>query len=494
MIINLIGYSIIILYCLILLFILIYCLFQLHLYWKHHFGKKKLPQNLKQLSGSFPVVTIQLPIFNEMHVARRIIKHCCQLDYPLDKLHIQVLDDSTDKTLDISIETITHYQKQGYDIELVHRKDRKGYKAGALREALSSAKGEFIAIFDADFIPPKGFLQTSLPHFTQEKVGVVQGRWMHINEDYSLITRLQAFQLNVHFMIEQSGRFRGEYYLQFNGTAGIWRKETIINAGNWQADTLTEDLDLSYRAQLKGWRITYLNHLGSPAELPVEMNGLKSQQYRWMKGGAETATKILPQLWKSSISLGRKVQGTAHLLSSSVFLLIFLGAVCSIPMLLFMSYRGIPAHFLGIFLAATLSIIAVYYSANVLQMGQNPRTRSQKALQFIGLFPMFLSLSMGLSLHNSIAVWDGFRGKRTSFIRTPKYNIRKKEDRFSGHPYLSQTVPTSTKVEIALAFLFLSASAYGWYIDYMAFFLFHVLLTIGFGGIAYFSLKHVKHS
>jgi len=494
MIIDFFGYLAIALYCVILTYILLYCLFQLQLLWKHHYGRQKLPEELHLTKGPYPAVTVQLPIFNEMQVASRIIKHCAQFDYPKDKLQIQVLDDSTDKTLEISRKAVKKYKGEGINIELIHRTNRKGYKAGALEGALPRATGEFIAIFDADFIPSPSFLKQTLPHFVSPEVGVVQTRWTHVNENYSLLTRLQAFQLNVHFMIEQSGRFRGGYFLQFNGTAGLWRKQTILDSGNWKADTLTEDLDLSYRAQLKGWRITYLNHLGSPAELPVEMNGLKSQQYRWMKGGAETATKILPQLWKSSISLGRKVQGTAHLLSSSVFLLIFLGAVCSIPMLLFMSYRGIPAHFLGIFLAATLSIIAVYYSANVLQMGQNPRTRSQKALQFIGLFPMFLSLSMGLSLHNSIAVWDGFRGKRTSFIRTPKYNIRKKEDRFSGHPYLSQTVPTSTKVEIALAFLFLSASAYGWYIDYMAFFLFHVLLTIGFGGIAYFSIKHVKHS
>lgn len=494
MIIDFFGYLAIALYCVILTYILIYCLFQLQLLWKHHYGSRKLPGELQLAEGPYPMVTIQLPIYNEMQVAKRIIKHCAQLDYPRDKLQIQVLDDSTDETLDISRRAVEKYKKEGLNIELIHRTDRSGYKAGALQEALPQAKGEFIAIFDADFIPSPSFLKQTLPHFSSPEVGVVQTRWLHINEDYSLLTRLQAFQLNVHFMIEQSGRFRGGYFLQFNGTAGLWRKQTIIDSGNWQADTLTEDLDLSYRSQLKGWRITYLNHLGSPAELPVEMNGLKSQQYRWMKGGAETAVKILPQLWKSSASFGRKVQGTAHLLSSSVFLLIFLAAICSIPMLLFMSYRDIPAHFLGVFLAATLSIVAVYYSANVLQAGHSSRARGQKAFQFIGLFPMFLSLSMGLSLHNSIAVWDGFRGKRTSFVRTPKYNIRKKEDHFSGHPYLSRTVPLSTKIELALALLFLGASAYGWYIDYMAFFIFHVLLALGFGGIAYYSIKHVKYS
>ena len=492
MLIDILGYTVIGMYCLILTYILIYCLFQLHLLWAHHFGSKKLPETLKLKKGVYPKVTIQLPIFNEMQVAARIIKHTCSLNYPTSELQIQVLDDSTDETLEISRKTVERYKNKGFDIKLIHRNDREGYKAGALKAALPHAKGEFIAIFDADFIPDPSFLQQALPHFSEQEVGVVQTRWMHINEDYSLLTRLQAFQLNVHFKVEQSGRFRSGYYLQFNGTAGLWRKKTIWDAGNWQADTLTEDLDLSYRAQLRDWKIIYLDQVGSPAELPVEMNGLKSQQYRWMKGGAETAVKILPALWKSSSTLRKKIQGTVHLLSSSIFLLIFLAAILSVPMLFFMSYRNLPAHFLGIFLAATLSIIAVYYSANVIQPKSSPAGRAKKGVEFIGLFPLFLSLSMGLSLHNSIAVWDGFRGKKTSFVRTPKYNIRKKEDAFSGHPYLSKKVPLSTKIEAILSLLFLAACIYGWYIGYMAFLVFHILLAIGFGGIAYYSFKHVQ--
>ncbi|NBC24853.1 MAG: glycosyltransferase [Bacteroidetes bacterium] len=487
------GYFLIGLYCVILTYILIYCLFQFQLLWKHYLGGTQMPEQLEIKKGPFPTVTIQLPIFNEMDLAERIIEFSCKLDYPKERLQIQVLDDSTDTTLAVSEKAVEKYRQQGFDIELIHRAHRTGYKAGALREGMKSAKGEYIAIFDADFIPSSAFLIRTLPHFSDDRVGVVQTRWMHINENYSLLTRLQAFQLNVHFMIEQSGRFRGGYFLQFNGTAGLWRKNTIIESGNWQDDTLTEDLDLSYRSQLNGWKITYLNHLGSPAELPVEMNGLKSQQYRWMKGGAETAVKILPKLWGSSETIIRKLQGTIHLLSSSIFLFIFSAAILSIPMLLFMSYRDISAQFLGVFLAATLSIVAVYYSANVLQAKVDLKEYTQeKNLEFLGLFPMFLSLSMGLSFHNSVAVWDGLRGKKTSFIRTPKYNIQKKNDKFTNHPYLSRKIPMSTKIEIFLSLLFVACCIYGWITGYMSFIVFHFLLAMGFGGIAYYSIKHVK--
>jgi cellulose synthase/poly-beta-1,6-N-acetylglucosamine synthase-like glycosyltransferase len=426
-----------------------------------------------------------------MHVARRIIEHCCQLEYPKRLLQIQVLDDSTDETLSISSEIVSYYQNQGIDIELVHRKNRQGYKAGALKEALPLVKGEYVAIFDADFIPPPDFLYKTLGHFSSQKVGVVQTRWTHLNEDYSLLTKLQAFQLNVHFLIEQSGRFRGKYFLQFNGTAGVWRKATIIDAGNWQSDTLTEDLDLSYRAQLKGWDIAYLDQVGCPAELPVEMNGLKSQQYRWMKGGAETALKILPSLWKSPVELPKKILGSLHLLSSTVFLLIFISAICSIPMLLFMSWMNISPHFLALFLGATLSIIIVYLFANARQSRNRPFDQLKSMVDFLLLFPLFLSLSMGLSFHNTIAVWDAWTGKKTSFVRTPKYSIRNRNDSFRGRMYLSKQIPYSTWIELVLFIIFLGAAIYGWIIGYTAFFAFHVLIALGFGGIAFYSIKHV---
>jgi cellulose synthase/poly-beta-1,6-N-acetylglucosamine synthase-like glycosyltransferase len=468
-----------------------YCLLQLHLLWIYHRNKKK-PGQQADLESEWPKVSIQLPIFNEKYVVQRLIESVCAIDYPRKKLQIQVLDDSTDETLEITRQTVNTFQEKGFDIEILHRKNRSGYKAGALKAALPKAKGEFIAIFDADFIPDAQFLYKTLPHFSSSQIGVVQTRWGHINEGYSLLTRLQAFQLNVHFCVEQTGRDIGGYFLQFNGTAGVWRKSTILDAGNWQSDTLTEDLDLSYRCQLKGWKITYLEQVKSPAELPAEMNGLKSQQYRWMKGGAETAKKILPQLWKSNNSIAKKIHGSVHLLSSSIFIFVFLVALLSVPLMWYMELRSISPKFLSVFFVGTISIIFVYYSANVVQRGTSSGGAPTSLWKFIGLFPLFLSLSMGLSMHNSIAVWDGLRGKRTPFIRTPKYNITTKKDGFAKGFYLSGDLPLSTKLEIILALVFLSASYYGWKEDYYAFLIFHLLLTLGFASIAFYSINHMK--
>jgi len=245
-----------------------------------------------------------------------------------------VIDDSTDDSLELARAKVEEYQAQGFQIELVTRSDRTGYKAGALKAAMSKVKGEFIAIFDADFLPEKDFLRKTLPYFqNNEKLAVVQTRWGHINQGHSLLTEVQAFQLNVHFTVEQKGRQLGDYFLQFNGTAGVWRKAAIEDAGGWEADTLTEDLDLSYRAQLKGWKIMYLQDTIAPAELPSEMLGLKSQQHRWMKGGAETAKKLLPQVWASPMKFRSKVHGSIHLLGSSVFLSIFLLGIFSVPLI-----------------------------------------------------------------------------------------------------------------------------------------------------------------
>ena len=274
-----------------LMAITIYCLLQFHLlyYYKTKKNKYLLQVNTPHdESLDLPIVTIQLPIFNERYVVQRLLTSITALDYPKSKMEIQVLDDSTDDTVEITAKEVEKYSEQGFDIKHITRTDRTGYKAGALKSATTFAKGEFIAIFDADFLPEEDFLMKTMKHFADPKIGVVQTRWEHLNQNYSLLTRVQAFQLNVHFTVEQLGRKVGNLLLQFNGTAGVWRKETINDAGGWEADTLTEDLDLSYRAQLKGWKIIYLEDVTSPAELPSEMNGLRSQQFRWMKGGAET--------------------------------------------------------------------------------------------------------------------------------------------------------------------------------------------------------------
>ena len=411
-------------------------------------------------------------------------------DYPKDKFEIQLLDDSTDETLDISKAQVEKYKALGFDITLQHRVDRSGYKAGALKNGMKTAKGEFIAIFDADFLPRKDFLRSTIPYFNNPDVGVVQTRWQHINQDYSIITRLQAMQLNVHFTVEQQGRRAGNYLLQFNGTAGVWRHNTIDDAGGWEADTLTEDLDLSYRAQLKGWEIVYLEKFGSPAELPVEMNGLKSQQFRWIKGGAESAKKILPEVWKSNLSFTKKLHATGHLLGSSIFLFVFIAGIFSVPLVFMCEGLGIDLGFLKYALLGLFSIIAVYYVANVEAELENV-TKAKLIIKFIFLFPLFLALSMGLSLHNTIAVLQGYRGKKSAFIRTPKFAIKNMSDSFRKQSYLAKKISWTTIFEGLLAVYFAIGIIGGIYVNQPMFLIYHLLLMIGFGTICYYSIKHL---
>src|SRR5918993_489242 len=263
--------------------------------------------------AELPRVTIQLPIYNEMYVADRLIDAVCEMDYPRELLEIQVLDDSTDETTEIAELAVRRHAARGFDITYLHRVDRTGYKAGALEAGLKIASGQFIAIFDADFIPPKDFMLKTLPHFDAANVGMVQARWGHINQDYSLLTKVQSILLDAHFVLEHGGRNRAGHFFNFNGTAGIWRREAISDAGGWQHDTLTEDLDLSYRAQLRGWQFIFLPDLIAPAEVPVEMNSFKSQQHRWAKGSIQTFRKLMPRLLQSNLPLGVKAEAFFHL-------------------------------------------------------------------------------------------------------------------------------------------------------------------------------------
>ncbi len=493
---EVLGYGVLIVYCAALLYITVFCLMQFHLLWKYQRQDKQLslhPEDAPHImEDDLPFVTVQLPIFNEQYVVQRLVDNICKLDYPRDRFEIQLLDDSTDETLTISRMKVEEYQAKGYNIELITRDKRTGYKAGALEHGLQFAKGEFIAIFDADFLPRASFLRETIPYFTDPEVGVVQTRWEHLNQDYSLITRLQAFQLNVHFTVEQSGRQAADYMLQFNGTAGIWRRETIVDAGGWHADTLTEDLDLSYRAQMKGWAIRYLERVGSPAELPAEMNGLKSQQFRWMKGGAETARKMLPAVWRSSLPLRKKFHATLHLLSSTIFLFVFLVGVFSVPLLFVLDPLGINAHIFAIFLTGLLTIAAVYFVANLRTTWEGKSTL-RALLKFMVLFPLFLALSMGLSLHNSIAVIQGYRGKRSPFVRTPKFNIRSITDSFAAKgQYVADRLPLTTVFEGLLYLYFLIAAITAVYYGATTFLFFHILLTFGYGAICYYSIRHLR--
>ncbi|HMW75349.1 MAG TPA: glycosyltransferase family 2 protein [Saprospiraceae bacterium] len=442
--------------------------------------------------ADLPFVTIQLPVFNEQYVVERLIDNIVKINYPARLLQIQILDDSTDETLTYSSAKVEYYRTRGIDIELIHRTDRTGYKAGALKNGLTTAKGAFIAIFDADFLPDEDFILKCIPYFFQdERYAVVQTRWEYINRDYSLITRLQALPLNVHFSIEQTARMYAGLYLQFNGTGGIWRRKAIEDAGGWSADTLTEDLDLSIRTQLKGWKIKYIEETGTPSELPVEMNGFKSQQYRWMKGGAECARKLLPAVFKSDLPFTKKMFTTAYLLSSSVFLLVFLTALLSFPAIFLLDQTGYKLQWASVFMVGWALIFPVYLVGNF-----NPAVRKtfsfKDVLVFVVLFPLLLSLSLGMSLHNAIAVLDGFRGRKSAFIRTPKYNIVGKTDKLKYTTYRSNKMSFSTRMEYFMALYFVIAGTAGILYGNISFLGVQVLLFVGFFSIATLSWKHVQ--
>ncbi len=533
---SVIAYTVLGVYTLALLYITVYCLVQFNLLY--HYKKYKRDEELKPREGersaagrvatrrlamagsssnhkyapfshhtevglldeeeeslAWPFVTVQLPIYNEMYVVERLIDSVAAFDYPRNRFEIHILDDSTDETVQIVRRKVEEYRAKGMRIEQVRREKRQGFKAGALRDGMQYAHGEFIAIFDADFLPRPDFLKRTIPFFEDDNVGVVQTRWEHINQDYSLITRLQALQLNVHFTVEQVGRMAGNYMLQFNGTAGVWRRETIEDAGGWEADTLTEDFDLSIRAQLKGWKIKYLEEVGSPAELPAEMNAFKSQQFRWMKGGAETARKMLPVVWRSpNLSLRQKLHATSHLLASTVFVFVFITGLFSVPLLFALSELiglGFSKNFFAYFLVGLLSIIAVYYAANV-QAPARQEPFGKAVLRFIALFPLFLALSMGLSLHNTVAVIQGYMGKKSPFVRTPKFNIRSIKDNFTKHKYLSRKLSWTTIFEGLLALYFLFAVAGGFFIQNTTFFVFHLMLALGYGTIFYYTIRHLS--
>lgn len=484
---SIIGYISLFIYGIALLYIAVFCLMQfqlLYYYIRKPLALEKKVNNLQM----WPSVTVQLPIYNEKYVIQRLIDSVINLDYPKDKLEIQILDDSTDETSDIISQKISGLKDLGFDISHLKRTDRSGFKAGALKEGVKSAKGELVAIFDADFVPNANFLKETIPYFEDKKIGVVQTRWTHINQDYSLLTRLQAFQLNVHFTIEQKGRENGSCFLQFNGTAGVWRKETIEDAGGWEADTLTEDLDLSYRAQLKGWKIHFLVDTTSPAELPAEINGLKSQQFRWMKGGAETAKKILPTVWRSDIGLFKKIHATSHLLSSSVFIFIFLLGVFSVPLLFLIHSLGVDIGIVSYFLGTLATVSIVYFYANV-GIAWKKENLLKMLLKFLLIFPIFIALSMGLSLHNSIAVIQGFWGKKSDFIRTPKYGIQNIKDSLKMRSYFNAKLTLPTVFEGVLACYFFIAFVSGLYLQINYFLVLHATLTLGYGYIFYVSVK-----
>jgi cellulose synthase/poly-beta-1,6-N-acetylglucosamine synthase-like glycosyltransferase len=363
-----------------------------------------------------PYVTVQLPIFNEYYVIKRLLDAVSRLDYPREKLQIQVLDDSTDETTEIVAAETARLRAAGLNIEHVHRADRTGFKAGALANGLATATGEFIFILDADFVPQPEVLLQSIHHFTDPAIGMVQMRWGHLNRNHSLLTRIQAMFLDGHLLLEQTARSRSGRFFNFNGTAGVWRRSCIDAAGGWRHDTLTEDLDLSYRAQLAGWRFIFLPDIVIPAELPPDMNGFKSQQHRWTKGSIQTCKKLLPAIWASRHPLIVKIEATMHLTANLGYLLLVLLCLLLLPNSM-ASHGGLTFSLLvdiPIFLATTVSITVFYICA---QRHLNPRGW----LADIALLPMLLALAIGMSVNNARAVIEALCNHQSGFTRTPKY-------------------------------------------------------------------------
>jgi cellulose synthase/poly-beta-1,6-N-acetylglucosamine synthase-like glycosyltransferase len=477
-----------------LLFIFTYSLVQFNLALRYVRGRKKKLVKPVLKDGEWPMVTIQLPVYNELYVIERLIEAVCAFDYPKDKMEIQVLDDGNDESVDLAARIVAEKQKLGFDIQHIRRPNRVGFKAGALAYGLDISKGDYTAIFDADFVPRVDFLRQTIPYFfVHDRVGVVQTRWEHLNEDYSLITRLQAFGLDAHFTVEQMGRNSANHFINFNGTAGVWRKATIYDAGGWQSDTITEDLDLSYRAQLKEWEFIYLPEIGSPAELPAEMNALKAQQFRWTKGAAECTVKNLGKvLGAKHISLGNKIHGAFHLMNSVVFLSILGTSLLSVPMLMIKFHYP---EYSVIFLIASVFLIGFFILGYFYWVSRPPAPFFTKLGRFVFDFPMFLSVSMGLSLHNAVAVIEGFTGKKSAFVRTPKFAISTgQQGTWVDKKYRAAKIAPLTIGEALMACYF----GYGIYLafDYRDFglFPFHFMLTMGYLFVTFYSVKHANQN
>ena len=377
-----------------------------------------------------PTITIQLPIYNEKYVATRLVDAVCQQDYPKDKMKIMVLDDSDDDTVGTMSNTVKKYQSQGFDIEHVRRGTRNGYKAGALKHAMKSTTSEFVAIFDADFIPPTWYLKKAMPHFSKSNIGLVQCRWGHINENYSALTQAQALNLDFHFLVEQKAKSNSKLFMNFNGTAGIWRKECIDDAGGWHTATLVEDLDLSYRAQMKGWKCLFLPDIVVDAELPVQMNGAKRQQFRWAKGSIQCAVKLLGNiLLKRKIAFDAKLQAFIQLTRHIVFPLMLIQFI-TLPILLASEVNLYIVSFLpALTLATYLAMGPGAYLLVINKMYKNNWKGHAKAL------PYLLVYSIGMSVNNTVAVFDGIFGKKNEFLRTPKYGIIKNDDDWRDKAY-----------------------------------------------------------
>ncbi|MFK7850720.1 MAG: cellulose synthase family protein [Akkermansiaceae bacterium] len=424
----------------------------IYLYLKHVRERPEPKENFTEL----PLVTVQLPVFNEMYVVDRLLDAVAKIDYPKDKLQIQLLDDSTDDTIEICRKGIERMIENGFDAEHIHRTDRTGFKAGALENGTRFAKGEYLFILDADFVPNPDVLQKTINYFTDDNIGMIQTRWGHLNRTFNVLTRIQAMFLDGHLELEQTARNRSGRFFTFNGTAGIWRKSCIADAGGWEHDTLTEDMDLSYRAQLKGWRFIFLKDVETPAELPVDMDGFKSQQHRWTKGSIQVCKKVLPKIWKSDVPLFVKMEATAHLTSNFAYLLLICLCFLIYPNQHAQAPFGKMTFYLvniPIFFFASISVILFYLT-------------SQKALRpgswwkEIPYLPLLLALGIGMSITNAKAVLEAIFNHQSAFVRTPKYGIEKKNSDWKKSSYKAmKTLTPFVELLFGCFFLFVVIEA-----------------------------------
>jgi len=479
-----ITYIILGIYSISLLLIFFYSLAQLNLL-VNYLGNKRQNETAAKFNlldpKEIPYVTIQLPVYNEEYVMDRLLENIAKIEYPKSKLEIQVLDDSTDSTIIDTAKHIEALKATGLDITHIRRENRQGFKAGALKEGLEIAKGEFVAIFDADFLPDSDWLKKTVIYFKDPEIGVVQTRWGHINRDYSTLTKIQAFALDAHFTLEQVGRNSKGHFINFNGTAGIWRKECILDAGNWEGDTLTEDLDLSYRAQLKNWKFKYLEDVETPAELPVVISAARSQQFRWNKGGAENFRKtVWSVLTAKNISFKTKFHGVMHLLNSSMFLCVFLVALLSIPAMyiknIYPQFDGLFKS-LNMFIVSTIILFVCYWFTYKSIQGSS----FDNFVDYIKIFFTFFAVALGFSLHNSIAVLEGHMGKRSEFVRTPKFNLNDLTDSWKGNKYLAKKLSPNMILEFGLMVYFLFGMYSAIPLDDFGLLPFHIMLFLGFG-------------
>jgi cellulose synthase/poly-beta-1,6-N-acetylglucosamine synthase-like glycosyltransferase len=479
-------------YLAILLCLAVYGFHRSQLVYLYYRYRDRRPRSTGRFA-ELPSVTVQLPLFNEMYVVERLLDSVVGLRYPRDRFQVQVLDDSTDETQEICRRKIADLRlaHPGLDIEYIHRQDRTGFKAGALDNGLRTAKGEIILILDADFLPKADMLERTVHHFTDPKVAVVQCRWEHLNRDFSALTEAQALLLDGHFVMEHAGRAWSGRFFNFNGTAGLWRRAAIAPSGGWQHDTLTEDMDLSYRAQLAGWKFIYVPEVAAPAELPVEMSAFKAQQFRWAKGSIQVAKKMLPRIMRSNATWAQKSEAFFHLTNNFAYPLLILLSLLLLPNLVYRTTHGVREVLLidvPLFLGTTMSL-ATFYLASQKEIARfdHPDRKPGFPWHALRRLPLVLSLGIGLCVNQTRAVLEAVLGKDTEFVRTPKHGIRGRLESWSSKKYRAARSLTPL-IELGLAGYFLVAMAVAFENGHYLSMPFLALFLAGFGYVGGSSL------